>query len=132
MHTTETRGKIKFLKRNAIMEMRAARYLRTLNISETNEWASNLEKSSSEKMRLIQDLKAQARLEDLTVYEVKMKKFVRKKETKVYSYWFASWREETKIRNVYIGSTKEMSYEEAVNRARNIKGEYLGITVESS
>lgn len=100
---------------------------------EIREFASKLEKSSLEKMKQAYDLKAQARLEDLTVYEVRMEKTVRKKGKKrIYTYWYASWREEKKVKNIYIGSTREMSYEEAIHKARKIKGEALGVTSQES
>ena len=52
-------------------------------------------------------LKLQARLEDLTVWEMKKVKESRK-GSKTYTYWMASWREDGKTRNVHLGSARKM------------------------
>jgi|WetSurMetagenome_2_1015567.scaffolds.fasta_scaffold819056_1 hypothetical protein len=133
MHTTQTGMIIKSLKENALLEGRAAKYLRSLNILGTQEFASRLEESSFVKMKQAHDLKNQARLEDLTVYVVRMEKAVRKKgKMKIYTYWYASWRDEKKVKNVYIGSTREMSHEEATHKARKMKREALEVVSQRS
>lgn len=58
-----------------------------------------------------------------------MIKTVRKGETKTYSYWYASWRVDTKVRNVYVGSVNKMSQKEALNKARKLKAKDLGINL---
>jgi hypothetical protein len=64
-----------------------------------------------------------ARVEDLSVFRVK-------KETKKgreHEYWHAAWMVGGKTRNVYLGSCKKMSQEEALARAQKMKVEELGI-----
>jgi hypothetical protein len=42
-------------------------------------------------------------------------------KTKTYEYWLASWRENGKTRNVYLGSTGKMTREEATAKATALK-----------
>ena len=71
-----------------------------------------------------QALKLQARLEDLTVWQMKKVKQSRK-GSKTYSYWMASWREGGKTRNVHLGSGRKMDVEAASQKAREMKAEAL-------
>ena len=71
-------------------------------------------------------LKLQARLEDLTVWEMKKVKQSRK-GSKTYTYWMASWREGDRTRNVHLGSTRKMDAEAARQKARAMKAEALGM-----
>ncbi len=72
----------------------------------------------------IEHLKLEARLEDLTVWQMKKVKQSRK-GSKTYSYWKASWREGGKTRNVHLGSSRKMDAEEALQMARERKAEGL-------
>jgi len=63
-----------------------------------------------------------ARVEDLSVFRVKKET----KKGKEHEYWHAAWMIEGKVRNVYLGSCKKMSREEALERARQRKAEELG------
>jgi hypothetical protein len=71
-----------------------------------------------------QALKLQARLEDLTVWEMKKVKQSRK-GSRTYIYWMASWREGGKTRNVHLGSARKMDAEAARRKAREKKTEAL-------
>jgi len=73
-----------------------------------------------------QALKLQARLEDLTVWQMEKVK-QSSKGSKTYTYWMASWREDGKTRNVHLGSSRKMDAEAARQRARVMKAEALGI-----
>ncbi len=73
-----------------------------------------------------EELKAMARLEDLTVREEPLVKQTTKGE-RTYYRWVASWREGGRCRHVYLGSCKKMSREEALQKARTMKAEALGI-----
>jgi len=64
-----------------------------------------------------------ARVEDLSVFRVKKET----KKGKEHEYWHAAWMVEGKVRNVYLGSCKKMSHEEALERARSRKAEGQGI-----
>ena len=127
MSATDTKSKIRELRREAILEQKASVYLRAVNQVEVEEMALKLERLSSEKLELAETLKAQSRLDRLNVYQVEMKKTVRKGEHKTYTYWYASWRVGKKVRNVYIGSINKMSRKDALTKARKMKAESLGI-----
>jgi hypothetical protein len=71
-----------------------------------------------------QALKLQARLEDLTVWQMEKVKQSRK-GCKTYSYWMASWREGGKTRNVHLGSSRKMDAEAARRKAREMKAEAI-------
>ncbi|MCK9406605.1 MAG: hypothetical protein M0Q47_09395 [Methanothrix sp.] len=127
MHTTESRKMLKDLKRMTGIEMMVLENLTLLDIVEARDLAIKLERSIIEKKDAIRVLKVQARLEDLSVYCVKMEKVVRKGKTKIYTYWYASWRDGRKVKNVYIGSTNNLSYIEALAKARRLKATFLGL-----
>jgi hypothetical protein len=69
-------------------------------------------------------LKLQARLEDLTVWEMRKVKQSRK-GSRIYSYWMASWREGGKTRNVHMGSSRKMDAAQARQKARAMKAEAI-------
>ena len=46
----------------------------------------------------------------------------RKKGSKIYTYWMASWREGDKTRNIHLGSTRKMGAEEARQKTRGDEG----------
>jgi len=70
-------------------------------------------------------LKLKARLGDLTVWG--MKKIVKTKQgPRTNIYWMVSWREDKKMHNVYLGSAKKLSREQAYEKARTLKAKALG------
>jgi len=71
-------------------------------------------------------LEGAASLEDLTLWQMEKAKTT-KKGSKIYLYWMASWREGSKIRNVHLGSCKKVDHEAALQKARKMKAEALGI-----
>jgi len=62
----------------------------------------------------------EARLEAVTVYLGDVVKTTARGEKK-YRYYFASWKVGGKVKNVYIGSPRKMTLEEATARAREMK-----------
>jgi hypothetical protein len=68
-------------------------------------------------------LKPQARLEDLSIFKVK--KQVQK--NKFLFYWFAAWTMNNKAHNAYLGSCIKMDAETALQKARKLKAEALGL-----
>lgn len=75
-------------------------------------------------------LSLQARLEDLNVWVMEKVKTT-KKGNATYGYWMASWREKddyNKVHNVHLGSCKKMDKETALQKARKIKAEALGLS----
>ncbi len=53
-------------------------------------------------------------MEDLSVFRVKKET----KKGKEHEYWHAAWMVEGKTHNVYLGSCKKMSCEEALEKVR--------------
>jgi hypothetical protein len=41
-------------------------------------------------------------------------------------YWYASWREGDKVKNLYLGYTRKMDKKAAMAKARKLKAEELG------
>jgi len=68
----------------------------------------------------------EARLEAVTVYLGDVVKTTAKGEKK-YRYYFASWKVGGKVKNVYIGSPRKMTLEEATAKARDLKARDLGL-----
>jgi hypothetical protein len=73
-----------------------------------------------------QDLKDSARLEDLHIWEMKKEKDT-KKGVRTYGYWMASWRERGRVRHVYLGSCRKIGQEAALQKARKMKAQALGL-----
>jgi hypothetical protein len=73
-----------------------------------------------------EDLWNAARLEALTVYKGDVVKKTKAGDA-TYAYWYASWREGGKVKNVHLGSTKKMDREAATAKARKLKAEALGL-----
>ena len=86
-----------------------------------------MEKRADELKANAEALKGAARLEDLTLWQMEKAK-ITKKGSKTYLYWMASWREGGKVRNVHLGSCKKLDGEAALQKARRMKAEALGIT----
>ena len=91
----------------------------------------NLQSIAAKRLSQALAQKLEARLEDLQVWEQRKVK-QSKKGTKTYTYFMASWREDGKIRNVYLGSSLKMSLEQAQGRARDLKREALGLSTLTS
>ncbi|HII06310.1 MAG TPA: hypothetical protein HA349_03025 [Methanotrichaceae archaeon] len=127
MRATKTGEEIKALIAEAHLMKKAASILDISDRPDAQEMARKLKLSSSDKLELAEKLRSLARLENLDVYPVETERVVRKGETKTYTYWYASWRLGKKVRNVYIGSIRRMSHDEAFTKARKLKAEDLGI-----
>ena len=121
------RCKINTLKKNACLMNNMAAELKSLEITDAQELILILEQLLSKTIILARKLDDQARLENLNVYMTKVKRPVKKHEIRIYSYWYASWRVNSKIRNVCLGSTKDMTRDEAFIKARMLKAESLSI-----
>ena len=66
------------------------------------------------------------RMENLEVYEVRKRKATGR-GTRMYTYWHVSWREGNRIVSKYLGSTRRLSREEALKKARQMKVGALGV-----
>ena len=128
MHKTAAGEKKKALKnealeleRDASMAMKAAKIL-----PDARREARRMEGRADELKAEAEDLKGAARLEDLHLWQMEKVKST-KKGSKTYHYWMASWREGDKVRNVHLGSCKKVDHEAALQKARKMKAEALGI-----
>lgn len=128
MHTTKCGKLAKEMKLEAQLEGRISKELKKTNQRNILKIAEILGESSRQKQEFAKKLKAQARLDDLCVYLVKIERKISKKgRKKIYCYWYASWREENKVKNYYIGSPNDMDYQGALEKARIQKAKSLGI-----
>jgi hypothetical protein len=98
-------------------------------IPEAEEIAEGLRAEAREKESEAWDLMTRARLEATTVYLGDVVKMTGRGPV-TYQYWYASWRQGAKVRNVYLGSPRKMDEAAAVAKARRLKAEYLGLRRE--
>ena len=119
MHKTEAGERRKTLKRESLELARDAKVLQKAakTLPEAGHEAQRLQEDADKALEESEVLKLQARLEDLTVWEMEKAKST-KKGTKTYTYWMVSWREGETVRNVHLGSSRKMDAEEALQKAR--------------
>ena len=127
MHKTEAGERRKTLKRESLELAKDAKVLQKAakTLPEAGQEAQRLQEDADKALEESEVLKLQARLEDLTVWEMEKTKS-NKKGTKTYTYWMVSWREGEKVRNVHLGSSRKMDAEAAKQKARKMKAEALG------
>jgi len=90
-----------------------------------------LERLSLEKLNLAREQDAKARVENLKIYELRVKRPAGKRKTKVYSYWYASRRMNSKVKNICLGSTKKMTYREALGKAQELRQSAYALIADS-
>jgi len=71
-----------------------------------------------------------AGLEVQTVYKSDVAKRAKAGEA-TYTYWYADWREDGKVKNVPLGSVERMDLAAATAKARKLNAEALNSTVQS-
>ena len=132
MHRTATGDRRQALQRTARELARDARALQkaAAHAPAARQEAQRLQGEAEAALAEAEALKYQARLEDLTVWQMKKAKQSRK-GSKTYTYWMASWREDGKTRNVHLGSSRKMDASEARQKAREMKAEALGIKLKN-
>ncbi len=130
MHKTTAGEKRKALKEEALELAKDAKAARKAakTLPDARKKARALEGQASSLKAEAEALKGAARLEDLSVWVMEKAKTT-KKGSKTYGYWMASWREGDRVRNVHIGSCMKMDAEAAMQKARKMKAEALGISV---
>ena len=111
------------MARRAKTQKEAAATMRAARVT-----VMNLQSMAAKKLSRAQAMRLEARLEDLQVWEQKKVK-QSKNGPKSYTYYMASWREGKKIRNVYLGSSRKMSRDDALVLARRLKMETLGLSL---
>jgi len=124
VHTTAARKEAKGLKERAQELVKESRALESI------ENATSLaEEKGTEAARLqeqARELEQMARLEDINVWVDSILKQIKGGEKK-YGRWMAGWREGDKVRKVYLGSCRKMTQAEALQKARKMKAEALGL-----
>jgi hypothetical protein len=127
MHRTPSGDRRLALQKEARELARDARALqKAARAPAARREAQRLQGEAEKALAEAEVLKTQARLEDLTVWQMEKVKQSRK-GCKTYSYWMASWREGGKTRNVHLGSARKMDGEAASQKARERKAEGLGM-----
>jgi len=128
MHKTAAGERRKALMRDARDLARDARALQkaAAHLPAALQEAQRLQEGADAALAEANTLKLQARLEDLTVWQMKKVKQSRK-GSRTYTYWMASWREGGKTRNMLLGSAKKMDAEEALQKARKMKAEAIHV-----
>jgi len=125
MHRTPSGDRRQSLQKEARELARDARALhKTARAPAARREAERLQGEAEKALAEAQALKLQARLEDLTVWQMEKVKQSRK-GSRTYTYWMASWREGGKTRNVHLGSSRKMDAEAARQKARERKAEAL-------
>ena len=124
MHKTAAGEQLKALKKQAQTLSRDAQSVQKAQTPVAHKEAKRLQEKADQTLADAKDLKQQARLEDLHVWEMEKVK-ESKKGSKKYTYWMASWREGTEVRNVHLGSCRKLSKAEAIQQARKLKAESL-------
>lgn len=122
---------MKALKAEAIELERDARAARkaTEILPDARVKAGELEGHAHELKAEAEALKEAARLEDLHLWQME-KTRTTKKGSQSYFYWMASWREGGKVKHVHLGSCRKVDHETALQKARKIKAEALGVRRE--
>jgi len=127
MHRTPSGDRRQALQKEARDLARDARALhKAARAPAARQEAERLQGEAEKALAEAGALKLQARLEDLTVWQMEKVKQSRK-GSKTYSYWMASWREGGKTRNVHLGSSRKMDAAQARQKARAMKAEALGM-----
>ena len=124
VHNTPSRRKAKELMVRVVTMVKESKTLATIDGAEI--MVQDRENRSIALKEEAGKLALSARLEDLTVREEPLVKRTKKGE-KTYYRWVASWREGAKTKKVYLGSSRKLSREEALLKARAMKAEALAI-----
>ena len=128
MHKTAAGERRKVLKRDAQELTRDAKTLQKVakHLPAARREAQRLKGEADAALAEAEALKLQAKLEDLTVWDMKKVNHSRK-GSKTYTYWMASWREGDRTRNVHLGSTRKIDAEAALQKAKKMKAEAIHV-----
>jgi hypothetical protein len=124
VHTTPAREEAIRLRMEAARLTREARALSKMEGLES--MAQEKIAKSKELIERSRELLAVARLEDTKVRQADYWKDT-KKGRQNYPRWVVSWQEGDKIVTKYLGSVRKMSEAEALEKARKMKSEAIGI-----
>jgi len=124
MHKTTAGEKRKALREEAL---ELARDAKAAMKADAMEKARALEGQADSLKAEAEAMEGAARLEDINLWQMAKEKTT-KKGDQTYLYWMASWREGGKVRNVHLGSCKKVDHETALQKARKMKREALGLS----
>jgi len=128
MHKTTSGEKRKALRKEArelAMQSRAAMKAAAV-LPQAGHKARELQEESDRLRAEAEALKDRARLEDLSLWTMEKST---KKGSRTYYYWMATWREGSRTRNVHLGSCARMDADAALQKAKAMKAEALGIKI---
>lgn len=128
MHKTPTGEKIKKLHNEA---RRACKDVKSLESIRPGSTLAEEKKAEHKKLKKeAAKLRPLARLEDLSVYQVKRRRKLKSGQIGEYAYWYASWiSRDGRTRNVYLGSVRDVSEKAALTKARITKARDLMISL---
>jgi len=90
--------------------------------------AAKERRAEAERLRSkAQELRPRARLEDLSVHKTYVPKKLANGTTKQYPVWRCSWRSGNRTINKHLGSCSKMTEDQALEKARKLKAEFLGL-----
>ena len=129
MHKTTAGEKRKALKAEALELARGAKAAMKVakTLPDARKKARTQEGQADSLKAEAETLKGAARLEDLHLWQMNKVKTTKKGKT-AYGYWMASWRECDRVRNVHLGSCAKVDRETAMQKARKMKAEALGLS----
>ena len=128
MHKTTSGEKRKALRKEALelaTQARAAMKAASV-LPQAGPKARELQEEADRLRAEAEVLKDRARLEDLSLWTMEKST---KKGSRTYYYWMATWREGSRTRNVHLGSCARMDADAALQKARAMKAEALGIKI---
>ena len=125
VHDTPARKRARELKEESHSLIREARALEGLEGLKAESTArQDRAKALNEEAKELQN---RARLEDLSVRQVDYWKNTKRKGRQNYPRWVCSWQEGDKIITKYLGSSRKLSKDGALQKARAMKAEALGL-----
>ena len=128
VHKTNAGEKRKALQREArelARDVKAAMSAVSV-LPQAGQKARELQEEADRLQAEAEALKDRARLEDLSIWTMEKVKSS-KKGSRTYYYWMATWREGSRTRNVHLGSCARMDADAALQKAKAMKAEALGI-----
>jgi hypothetical protein len=125
VHDTPARKRARELKEEAHSLIKDARTLEGIGGLKAESTAR--QDRAKELKEEAEELQNRARLEDLSVRQVDYWKDTKRKGRQNYSRWVCSWQEGNKVITKYLGSSRKLTREEALQKARAMKAEALAI-----
>jgi len=123
MRITEASERIRELRSEATKWEREARILEGVGGLDP---AARVRREEADRLRGEADrLRPAWRLENLKGYQVTKTKTTAKGQTRRYTYYHASWRDRGRVVSVYLGSTRRITEEAALMKARAMKADAL-------